>query len=203
MPKAVSTGFIFGVLSLAACGSVASHKPDAQPAENCSVSCTADTDCTAGDTCSFGKCTNGPMCPCTAGEFISCSADNTSANVCNASGDGLDVQSCAHGCNATAGKCNVCDANSVACSTDNKALESCSADGQTLTSEDCALDCTGTSPAHCEHIVPAYMTTSCDDVAADDQLVISAATTLDTSMDAMCNGGILDPTEPANEVCVV
>src|SRR5678815_1584683 len=115
MPKVVVASFLVIALGAIACGSVP-EKPDA--AMNCSVSCNSDTDCASGNTCSNSRCTNGPSCPCTAGEFLGCTADNASANICNAAGNGVDKQSCVHGCNATAAKCNVCDPTAVTCSSD-------------------------------------------------------------------------------------
>ena len=168
---------------------------------SCTVVCSTDAECPEGQTCGeLGRCTAGRACPCTAGEVLGC-ADATSVRVCNAAGNGLEMQSCgAVGCNFAANRCNECTPNVASC-TDANTVQVCGDDGAIANEETCAMGCATSPAAHCRYVSPAYMPDVCDELAPDDDLVISALTTIDTSADASCSAIVAQTSGPP--ICVV
>lgn len=88
----------------------------------------------------------------------------------------------------------------------------CSADGTNYDTTNCAFGCSadagGCKPctpgtAGCaSHIIPKYLPTVCDQPAAMASLSVDASMTLDTNVDASCNGGVVTQTSgPA--ICVL
>lgn len=170
----------------------------------CKVTCSTDTDCPKGQTCgAVGRCTSGDTCSCTPGEFHDCLSG--AARVCNAKGDGFDMQDCgAPGCNVQAGRCNACLADTIGCSADSGSVDQCGSDGLVSQSEACAAGCAAGSasgdPARCRHIQPMWLPSICDDLATMPQASLGSAT-LDTTQDATCTGGAVGSGSTA--ICVV
>lgn len=63
----------------------------------------------------------------------------------------------------------------------------------------CSAEAGGCKPTH---IIPKYLPAVCDQLAAAPALTISESTTLDTSDDASCNGGIVDQVH-GPDICVL
>jgi hypothetical protein len=175
------------LLATSACGNV----EQSTSLKSCVSACSADADCPDGQTCGdLGMCINaGDTCPCSAGTFMSCDGQN--ALSCNDQGNGLKTEACgAAGCNETAKGCNACAANTATCSADKTSLEHCGADSTLTQSESCAAGCvTGASGDECGHIKPEWLPDVCNDVAAIPSASLS--TSLNTSDDAQCTGGVV------------
>ena len=193
---------VLATLVAAACGSVEEDPVDGPiggPAD--AAPPTADADPNAPDA------TPPPDAPppppdavvCTPNAFLACS-DASTAQLCNATGDGFVDQSCgAPGCNGTAGRCNDCVPSSTAC--DGAVVERCDADGLALPDETCTLSCVDAPAPHCAYISPKYLPDICDQLATEPTFTVASSVTLDTSLDSNCTGGIVTQSGPP--ICVV
>lgn len=153
--------------------------------------------------CSDGACSNPdfPFCDvhgavggdpgtclavsCTAGEFAACDGDQALA--CNSSGDNYTATACPFGCSDASNGCNQCSANQVACVGGD--LHRCDASGME-TVETCTQGCMDTPTPHCAYLEPRYVPDICDTRAASP-LTVNQSGTLDSDLDATCNGGVV------------
>jgi len=171
---------------------------------SCTVTCASDSDCPAGLTCAAGgKCSGGESCEslppppdtCTANAFVSC-PDASTEWLCNATGDGVLTIDCgAPGCNETTQGCNQCVPDAVSCTSDHMGLQQCASDGsgntpgQTCTNG--CIDATVDTPAHCAYISPVWMPDVCDAPATEPSFEVTTNASLDTTLQATCNGGVI------------
>jgi hypothetical protein len=124
---------------------------------------------------------------CTPGDFGACDGDNVVT--CDANGTGYDVKHCLNGCSTDAAGCNPCEPNMKVCGADG-VLDVCDSTGHD-TATQCAAGCVDSPEPHCAYLQPKYLPNDICDVAAQTQLNITDNRTIDTSVDANCNGGIL------------
>ena len=136
---------------------------------------------------------------CTANEFVDCV--DTTARICNATGDGTIDLECGAGCNADNGRCNTCVPGALQCTADG--LERCGDDGLPI-QEGCAIGCVDATVPHCAYVEPSYpaLANACDTIATLPDLTISSDTTLDTTLDATCTGAVVAQTGGPS-ICIV
>jgi hypothetical protein len=135
---------------------------------------------------------------CTPGDFAGCRDDQ--ALICNTGGDNYDLSHCAFGCDAASG-CKVagCVPSTVKCG--DRVVERCDAEG-VLTTKACDLACVEAPEPHCAHISPKYLPDICDSPATEPMRVVSVSESFTTSIDSLCNGGIV-PQQGGPDICVV
>jgi hypothetical protein len=129
--------------------------------------------------------------------FVMCSGD--SAIACDTSGNGYVVTPCDLGCSDRAQGCNQCTANGGFCEGDS--LVHCGADSRPSTMESCPGGCVDLPGPHCGYLEPLFFPDECD-VPSQDDLTLTASTTLDTGSDDSCDGGIIQQFS-APDICVV
>ncbi|MGE5182598.1 MAG: hypothetical protein ACM31C_11070 [Acidobacteriota bacterium] len=134
---------------------------------------------------------------CAPNTFVACDGDNVIT--CDQVGTNYDTQHCVSGCNDQLGACNACQPNMSACGADGT-LHVCDAQGID-TPVRCAAGCIDAPAPHCAYVSPHYLPGACDGTA-QGSLNIASDQTLDTSMDATCNGGIVQQIG-APDICVV
>ncbi len=135
---------------------------------------------------------------CTSGDVAGCRGD--SAIVCNAGGDNYDLSHCDHGCDPVEGCKSVsCVPNTTKCG--DRVVETCSANG-VLTTQACDVACVDAPSPHCAYISPKYLPDVCDTPAVEASRTITVSETIDTNIDATCNGGIVLQTN-GPDICVV
>lgn len=177
------------------------------------VSCTKPN---PSATCSNGTCSNPdyPYCDadgavggepntclavsCTAGDFGVCDGDAT-ALMCNAAGNGYDVQPCDHACQDAIG-CIACAPSTSACV--GNTIQECGADGRVAKLTTCSLSCVADPAPHCAYISPRYLPDVCDALATDAELHITSSGTIDTDAQTSCNGGVV-PQSTGPSICVM
>ena len=192
----------WGTLGVAMGGSV--HGGCTTDAPACAVACEVDDECPDGQTCgALGLCSPSGACACEPGSFLGCASADILER-CSAAGDAPAPEACEAGCNAEAGRCNACVPSQVACSADRTHIETCGVTGVPLAPAPCALPCvdgTDAAPAHCGYVSPVWLPDACDAPATAETLVTMDGM-IDTSDDAVCNGGVV-PQPGGPELCVV
>lgn len=173
---------------------------------SCTVSCTDDAGCPSGQTCGdLGLCTTGEACTCVGGDFLGC-ADPDTARFCDPSGTAVATEACnTFGCAEDAGRCNECAANASSCRGNDTVVETCGPDGLVASTETCAVGCVApgaAEPARCRHLDPVWLPGICDAPAAMAAYASPPATTttIDTSIDAMCTGGVIQQKNAAQQI---
>lgn len=135
---------------------------------------------------------------CEPDSVAGCRGDN--ALVCNAGGNNYDISHCDHGCDPVQGcKPVSCVPNTTRCG--DRVVETCSATG-VLTTQACDIGCVDSPAPHCAYISPQYLPDVCDMPAVEPSRIVTVAETIDTTVDATCNGGIVPQTN-GPEICIV
>jgi hypothetical protein len=135
---------------------------------------------------------------CEPGAFEQCRGDE--ALVCNATGNNLNVLGCTLGCNEASAACNECVPNGAQCV--GGTLQLCGSDGRPQSMETCRAGCVDSTTPHCGYLEPKYLPDICDQLATLPELLISGNSTLDTSLDASCSGGVMNQVD-GPQICVI